>query len=322
MIDIKKLLAGDRRTLAKAVTLVESLAPTDRELGLNLIEKVLPHTGKSKRIAISGPPGVGKSTFINSFGSYILKQDPKNKLAVLAVDPSSPISGGSILGDKTRMDELLKSENTFIRPSPSAKHLGGVAAKTKESMLLCEAAGYNYILIETVGVGQSEYEVFDIVDFFLLLVPPGGGDELQGIKKGILELAHAVYINKSDGELSTQAKQTYQYYLNSIGNAGDDSQRWKTRVGLCSGQDELNFSEIYEILNAFYNQLTVDQIQSHRSAQNIKWMSVIYWEMIQNHVETNKEISTFRENIENMIRNGEISPAHGAKIIFDKSFSS
>ncbi|MBY0414516.1 MAG: methylmalonyl Co-A mutase-associated GTPase MeaB, partial [Bdellovibrionales bacterium] len=196
MIDVKKLLGGDRRTLAKAITLVESSRPEDNLLAHELIEKVLPHTGKSLRIGITGVPGVGKSTFIESFGSLLITN--KHKVAVLAIDPSSPISGGSILGDKTRMETLSQNENAFIRPSPSLGHLGGVGQKTREAILLCEAAGFDYVLVETVGVGQSEFDVADMVDFFMVLLLPNAGDELQGIKKGILELADSVIINKAD----------------------------------------------------------------------------------------------------------------------------
>ncbi|MEL0204371.1 MAG: methylmalonyl Co-A mutase-associated GTPase MeaB, partial [Halieaceae bacterium] len=191
------ILTGDRRALAKAITLVESQRPQDVETAQTLLKALLPHTGNSIRIGITGVPGVGKSTFIEAFGQHVIEQG--HRLAVLAVDPSSPVAGGSILGDKTRMEALSREEAAFIRPSPAGRALGGVAFKTRESLLLCEAAGFDIILVETVGVGQSEHQVAGMVDFFLLLMLPGGGDELQGIKKGILELADAIVVNKADG---------------------------------------------------------------------------------------------------------------------------
>ena len=194
-VDPDAIRAGQRRALAKAITLVESQRPEDREASQSLLNTLLPHTGRSIRIGITGVPGVGKSTFIEAFGLYLLEQG--HRVAVLAVDPSSPIAGGSILGDKTRMEELSRQDKAFIRPSPAGSALGGVALKTRESMLLCEAAGFDVVLVETVGVGQSEHQVAAMVDFFLVLMLPGGGDELQGIKKGIIELADAIVINKA-----------------------------------------------------------------------------------------------------------------------------
>ena len=198
VIDKEALGRGDRRTLARAITLVESLLESDREHAQSLIQEVLPATGKSIRIGITGSPGVGKSTFIEAFGLHLLDQG--RRIAVLAVDPSSPVSGGSILADKTRMERLGRDERAFIRPSPAGGALGGVAQRTRESMLLCEAAGFDVVLVETVGVGQSEHRVKEMVDFFLVLLLPGAGDELQGIKKGVIELADALIIHKADGD--------------------------------------------------------------------------------------------------------------------------
>ncbi|MCH1493362.1 MAG: methylmalonyl Co-A mutase-associated GTPase MeaB, partial [Luminiphilus sp.] len=189
-IDTEVLRSGDRRSLAKAITMVESLREDDREASQRLLNEVLPYTGNSIRIGITGVPGVGKSTFIEAFGLHLVREG--HRVAVLAVDPSSPLAGGSILGDKTRMEALSREEGAYIRPSPAGSALGGVALKTRESMLLCEAAGFDVILVETVGVGQSEHQVAGMVDFFCLLMLPGGGDELQGIKKGILELADTI----------------------------------------------------------------------------------------------------------------------------------
>src|SRR5210317_848327 len=213
--DLDNLLSGNRRALAKAITLVESKLTAHREQAQGILEQVLPDTGNSIRIGITGVPGVGKSTFIEAFGLYLISQG--KRVAVLAVDPSSPIAGGSILGDKTRMEMLSREQAAFIRPSPSEGALGGVAQKTRESMLLCEAAGYDVILVETVGVGQSEYQVAGMVDFFMLMLLPGGGDELQGIKKGIVELAHALVINKADGDALGTAQNTRTQYASALG---------------------------------------------------------------------------------------------------------
>ena len=197
---------GDRAALAKAITLIESRRPADAEAAEALLAELLPHSGLAIRVGITGAPGVGKSTLIEALGMQLC--DAGHKLAVLAVDPSSSLTGGSILGDKTRMEELSRREEAFIRPTPAAGALGGVAQKTRETMLLCEAAGYDVILVETVGVGQSEFQVAGMVAFFMVLMLPGGGDELQGIKKGIMELADALVINKADGDSETLATMT------------------------------------------------------------------------------------------------------------------
>lgn len=203
----RKLLAGDRRALAKAITLAESTRPADMEEAGRLFAKILPRTGKSIRIGLSGPPGAGKSTFIEAFGKFLTARG--HKVAVLAVDPTSRRSGGSILGDKTRMPELARDGNAFIRPSPSGKTLGGVAQRTREAMLLCEAAGFGVVIIETVGVGQSETAVADMTDMFVLLVGPGAGDELQGVKRGVMELADLVLVNKADRDLVAAARRAH-----------------------------------------------------------------------------------------------------------------
>ena len=225
--NLQNLLSGNRRALAKAITLVESKLNTHREQAQQILEQVLPQSGNSIRIGITGVPGVGKSTFIEAFGLHLIEQG--KRVAVLAVDPSSPIAGGSILGDKTRMEELSRRDEAFIRPSPSGGRLGGVAQKTRETMLLCEAAGYDVILVETVGVGQSEYQVAGMVDFFMVLMLPGGGDELQGIKKGIMELADALVINKADGDSEKLATMTSRQYTSAM-NLLRHSTFWTPRV--------------------------------------------------------------------------------------------
>jgi LAO/AO transport system kinase len=236
------ILSGDRRALAKAITLVESARPQDRKASQDLLNELLPHTGNSIRIGITGVPGVGKSTFIESFGQTVIGDG--KKVAVLAVDPSSPVAGGSILGDKTRMEQLSRETNAFIRPSPAGKALGGVALKTRESMLLCEAAGFDVVVVETVGVGQSEHQVGSMVDFFLILLLPGGGDELQGIKKGILELADAILINKADGESENLANKTRLHYQSAL-SLLTQSGFWSPEVRTCSALERSGINEAW-----------------------------------------------------------------------------
>ncbi|HWA31023.1 MAG TPA: methylmalonyl Co-A mutase-associated GTPase MeaB [Rhizomicrobium sp.] len=211
---LESLLGGDRRALARAITLVESTRAADREKAESLLSKVLPHAGKAIRLGISGAPGAGKSTFIETFGTYLTGEG--HKVAVLAVDPSSRRSGGSILGDKTRMEKLARDPNAFIRPSPAGTTLGGVARRTREAMLLVEAAGFDVVIVETVGVGQSETAVSEMVDIFLLLLSPGGGDDLQGIKRGVMELADIVLVTKADGDLKAAAARAAADYRNAL----------------------------------------------------------------------------------------------------------
>ena len=242
------IVAGNRRALAKAITLVESSRPQDREAAQALLNELLPHTGKSLRVGITGVPGVGKSTFIESFGQHVIAKG--HKVAVLAVDPSSPMAGGSILGDKTRMEHLSRDPSAFIRPSPAGKALGGVALKTRESMLLCEAAGFDVVLVETVGVGQSEHQVGSMVDFFLILLLPGGGDELQGIKKGILELADAIMINKADGESESLARKTKLHYQSAMSLLASND-FWKPEVHTCSALERQGIEECWSMMERF-----------------------------------------------------------------------
>jgi len=226
------VLAGNRRSLSRAITLVESTRPDHRQLAAELLRRLMPHSGDSIRIGISGVPGVGKSTFIEALGLYVLEQE--YRLAVLAVDPSSSVSGGSILGDKTRMEQLSREREAFIRPSPAAGTLGGVARRTRESMLLCEAAGFDVIFVETVGVGQSETTVAEMTDLFLLLLLPGGGDELQGIKRGIMELADLILVNKADGELAAAARHAAADYRAALTLIHPRTQGWRVPVETCS----------------------------------------------------------------------------------------
>lgn len=269
MIDIQKLRAGDRRSLAKAITLVESQNAEHQKQAASLIDAILPFSGKSLRIGISGSPGVGKSTFIEAFGNYIADQG--KKLAVVAVDPSSPITGGSILGDKTRMESLSRREDVFIRPSPSLGFLGGVAQSTREAILICEAAGFDTIIVETVGVGQSEITAASMVDFFIVLLLPNSGDELQGIKKGIIEMANAIVINKADGDAKTLAEITKGQYESALEILPASSKN-QVSVMLASAREGKGIAEIWnEIEKQHKDSLHKGTFSQKRSAQLEKW---------------------------------------------------
>lgn len=278
MIDVEKLKSGDRRTLSKAITLVESSRAEDQVKAQELLKSILPYTGKSFRLGITGSPGVGKSTFIENFGQYLVGK--KHKIAVLAIDPSSPTSGGSILGDKTRMEKLSNEENVFIRPTPSNGTLGGVAQKTREAILLCEAAGFDFIVIETVGVGQSEYEVASMVDFFLLMILPSGGDELQGIKKGILELADSIIINKADGDNARLALQTQAQYKSALQITANAS-FWETQVLTSSSLTTDKWESLYDMLKNFKSLSEQNQQWgAKRQKQNLDWFNNLIKELL------------------------------------------
>ena len=242
---------GDRSILSRAITLIESDNPKHKKKSDRLISSCLPHSGKSFRLGITGVPGVGKSTFIEAFGSMLIKTN--YKVAVLAIDPSSVKSKGSILGDKTRMATLSSNKNAFIRPSPAVNTLGGVARKTRESIVLCEAAGYDFIIVETVGVGQSEVAVKSMVDFFLLLLLPGAGDELQGIKRGIVEMADMLVINKADGELKNISKRAKLDYKNALHLFPPTDSNWDVPVLTCSAVEKTGLDNIQELLENYQN---------------------------------------------------------------------
>lgn len=305
-IDTHALLQGNRRSLAKAITLIESKLDSHRQEAQTLLEQLLPHTGNSIRIGITGIPGVGKSTFIEAFGLYLIKQG--KKVAVLAVDPSSPITGGSILGDKTRMEVLSQQENAFIRPSPSGGTLGGVAQKTRESMLLCEAAGYDVILVETVGVGQSEYEVASMVDFFLVLMLPNAGDELQGIKKGILELADAIVVNKADGAAKLMAEQTRQHYNNAL-SILQHSAFWQPRVLLCSALENHNIDAIWSMIEEFRQKAKDAGVFAHkRNRQNQEWMWRLVHELIDRRLKLEPQAKAVCDDMQNKVIAAQTTP--------------
>ena len=266
---------GQLRALAKAITLIESHNADHSPAAAALLEELLPASGNAMRIGISGVPGVGKSTFIEAFGLHLTRLG--HKVAVLAVDPSSQISGGSILGDKTRMEELARDPNAFIRPSPAGSTLGGVARKTRETMLLCEAAGYDVVIVETVGVGQSEITVASMVDFFLLLQLPGAGDELQGIKKGVMEIADAILINKADGDNRPRAELARSQYLNALHLIRAKSDHWQVPALLCSALQGEGIAEAWETIRDFRRAMEDSgEFAEKRQRQAGDWM----WTMV------------------------------------------
>ncbi|MDG2411564.1 MAG: methylmalonyl Co-A mutase-associated GTPase MeaB [Halioglobus sp.] len=312
--EIQPILAGNRRALAKAITLIESTLDAHRDQAQALLESLLPHSGKSVRIGITGVPGVGKSTFIEVFGLYLIEQG--KRVAVLAVDPSSPIAGGSILGDKTRMEQLSRRDEAFIRPTPASGALGGVAQKTRETMILCEAAGYDVILVETVGVGQSEYQVAGMVDFFMVLMLPGGGDELQGIKKGIMELADALVINKADGESESLATMTQRQYISAMSLLRHTSS-WEPRVMTCSALQSINIDGIWEMLCEFHSDAD-GAIAAKRSRQNSDWMRELMNEMLLQKLSQNTAVRTLLPELEEAVEREEITAFAAVRAVMAK----
>ena len=307
------ILTGDRRALAKAITLVESQRPQDVEAAQTLLKSLLPHTGNSIRIGITGVPGVGKSTFIEAFGQHVIEKG--HRLAVLAVDPSSPVAGGSILGDKTRMEALSREEAAFIRPSPAGRALGGVAFKTRESLLLCEAAGFDIILVETVGVGQSEHQVAGMVDFFLLLMLPGGGDELQGIKKGILELADAIVVNKADGASESLARTTQQHYRSAMSLLRHDD-FWEPKVMTCSALQRQGIEEIWKMISEYADASRANgAFDEIRAEQNLSWMRQLIDELLRDQLAKHPRVREALPTVEADVRSAAQTPLSAAQAI-------
>jgi LAO/AO transport system kinase len=300
---VEGILKGDRILLSKAITLIESALPEDNELAEEVLSTIIPYTGKSLRIGITGVPGVGKSTFIESFGKYVTSLD--KKLAVLTIDPSSQRSKGAILGDKTRMETLSVDPNAYIRPSASGSALGGVAQKTRETMLLCEAAGFEVIFIETVGVGQSETSVNGLVDFFLLLMLAGAGDELQGIKKGIMEMADSIVITKADGENYQKAEQARVEYQNALHLFPPNKTGWYPKVLLCSSRENYGIKETWQLIEEYFKHIKEKgYFELKRKEQNIAWMHHLVKDTLNNRFFNN-------EVIKEMIKNEEAKVALG-----------
>lgn len=300
------ILNGDITLLSKAVTLVESSNAKHQQLAQDIITRCLPYSGKSVRLGITGVPGVGKSTFIESLGSYITRLG--GKLAVLAIDPSSERTRGSILGDKTRMEELSGDKNAYIRPSPSAGSLGGVARKTRETIILCEAAGFDYIFIETVGVGQSETAVHSMTDFFLLLMLAGAGDELQGIKRGIMEMADVIAINKADGNNVEKAQLARIQYNNAIHLFPRKESEWEPKVLTCSAVQKTGIAEVWEKVEE-YRKLTVQNgyFSAKRRQQATYWMHETIQEQLKRNFYNDHDIKMKIKDLENLVLEDKLS---------------
>lgn len=313
------ILLGNITALSRSITLVESTNPEHIAKANEVINGCLPYANKSIRIGITGVPGVGKSTFIEAFGSYLTQLG--KKVAVLAVDPSSSLSHGSILGDKTRMEELVKDENAFIRPSASGDTLGGVARKTRESIILCEAAGFDTIIIETVGVGQSETAVHSMVDFFLLLKISGAGDELQGIKRGIMEMAHAIVINKADGDNIKKANQAKLEFNRALHLFPPKKSNWQPKVTTCSAITKDGISEIWETISQYF-ELTNESgfFSEKRKEQNNFWMMETINEQLKLNFYNQTEIISQLEQSKKAVQNDEISPFAAAQALLSLYF--
>ncbi|MDW3205685.1 MAG: methylmalonyl Co-A mutase-associated GTPase MeaB [Alphaproteobacteria bacterium] len=307
-----RLRAGDRRALAKAVTLVESARADHREQAEALIAEIMPDTGGAMRVGISGVPGVGKSTFIEAFGTHVTELG--HRIAVLAVDPSSKRGGGSILGDKTRMELLSRNRDAFIRPSPAGETLGGVARRTRESMLLCEAAGFDVILVETVGVGQSETAVAEMTDLFLLLLLPAGGDELQGLKKGIVELADMILVNKADGALADQARRTaadYHGALRLLSKAGAD---WTVPVLPVSAQTGDGIADAWTRMEAFRAMMADSGALTDRRAQQARnWLWDELLAEMAHRLKSDPAVRDLLPQVQKAVADGETPAPVGAR---------
>lgn len=318
---VEGILAGDVVRLSRAVTLVESINPSHRALAQEVIEKCLPYSGVSRRIGITGVPGAGKSTSIDVFGLHVLK-DPANKLAVLAIDPSSERSKGSILGDKTRMEKLSLEPRAFIRPSPSAGSLGGVARKTRETIILCEAAGYNNIFVETVGVGQSETAVHSMVDFFLLIQVAGTGDELQGIKRGIMEMADGIGINKADGDNVQRAQLAMAQFRNALHLFPLGESGWRPEVLTYSGYYELGIKELWDMIDRYFKHITDNGYFAQRRAEQSRyWMYETINERLRQSFYDDPEIATRLAVNESAVGNNTMSSFAAAQDALDLYFS-
>ncbi|XP_063316154.1 methylmalonic aciduria type A protein, mitochondrial [Pelobates fuscus] len=323
------LISGHRACLAEAITLIESTHTRKRELAQILLQKVLSHHREKEqlnngkplafRVGLSGPPGAGKSTFIEYFGKMLTEHG--HKVAVLAVDPSSSTSGGSLLGDKTRMTELSRDMNAYIRPSPTRGTLGGVTRTTNEAILLCESGGYNIVLVETVGVGQSEFAVADMVDMFVLLLPPAGGDELQGIKRGIIEMADLVVVTKADGDLLIPARRIQAEYVSALKLLRKRSKHWKPQVVRISAKTGEGIQELWKKMSDYQNTMfTSGELVNRRRSQQKVWM----WNLIQENVllyfRNHPEVKDQIPQLEERVRTGVLSPGLAADILL-KAFS-
>lgn len=316
---VQGILAGDRVRLSQAITLVESTKPAHQTQAQAVINACLPHAGRAFRLGLTGSPGVGKSTFVEAFGQFLI-QEAEKKVAVLAIDPSSQLSKGSILGDKTRMQRLAVAERAFIRPSAAGSSLGGVARKTRETIILCEAAGYDFIVVETVGVGQSEIAVHSMVDFFMLLLLPGGGDELQGIKKGIVEMADLVAINKADGHNEHPAKLSKRAYSNALHILPPKRSGWTPQAITCSGLSGLGLADSWALMQDFEAHTRANGYWArHRQDQARYWMHETIQEELKRRFFESEAVAAQLSTIEAQVVAGQLSPFAGAEQLLQLS---
>ena len=310
------VLSGDRTVLARAITLVESNAPAHLDDAQELLHRLLPHTGRAMRVGITGVPGAGKSTLIEAMGMQLVEAG--RKVAVLAIDPTSSITRGSILGDKTRMEQLARNPNAFIRPSPTGGRLGGVARKTRETMLVCEAAGFDTVLVETVGTGQSEITVRSMVDFFLLVLIPGGGDELQGIKKGVVELADAIAINKADGKDALKAQAARVEYNRALHYLTPATAGWRTQAYTCSALTGDGVTELRALIDRFRAETTASgAFEARRRRQNREWLHMLVEEQLLAFFFNDPAVKAVLPQIEQAVSDGELPAMAGARRLLD-----
>lgn len=311
---VKGIISGNRVWLGRAITLIESTLSIHQLVAQEIITACLPFANRSVRIGITGTPGVGKSTFIEAFGQHIIENS--HRVAVLAIDPSSQLSKGSILGDKTRMLYLSQHNDAFIRPSPAGDSLGGVARKTRESIILCEAAGYDTIIVETVGVGQSEIAVHSMVDFFLLLLLPGAGDELQGIKRGIVEMADLIAINKADDERILAARQARVAYQNALHLFPPKTSEWVAQALVCSAISKMGIADIWQHIENFVSHTKNNNyFEKHRQAQAQYWLHESIQDTLRRQFYENNDIKILLPQLEMAVKNGEITPFKAAEIL-------
>ena len=312
----KQILEGDRFALGKAITLIESNNPQHRKESKELISMCLKNKRNTLRIGITGSPGVGKSTLLENLGLYIIEKGYKP--AILAIDPSSKISGGSILGDKTRMNKLSKSENAFIRPSPAGKSLGGVANKTKESVILVETAGYNPVFIETVGVGQSETAVHSMTDLFILLLQPGAGDEIQGIKRGIMEMADIIVVNKADGENIHNAEKTFAQYSNALGLLAKKENGWSTKIMMISALENKGIDKLWDLILEFEKTVrSSGYFDTNRKKQNQEWFHDYLFNNLLEIFTNNPELNKIYKEVLEKVENGNMSLYEAGDYLID-----
>jgi LAO/AO transport system kinase len=308
------LRAGDRRALSRAITLIESTRPDHQTLGQAVLEGLIERTGGAVRLGLTGPPGVGKSTFVEALGLHLITEG--HRVAVLAVDPTSPVTGGSILGDKTRMERLAQDERAFIRPSPSGGALGGIAHRTREALLLCEAAGFDVAVVETVGIGQSEFAVRSLVDFFAVLLQPGAGDELQGLKRGVLELADALVVNKADGEQKALAERTRAEHVRALELLRPLSPAWRPRVLTASARTGEGIPEFWRTVLAHREALSASgELALRRRAQAREWLWALVGERLQQAFRAHPGVAGRIAQLEADVEAQKTSPAAAARVL-------